>query len=257
MKVMPKSEVRGKRLEVREYPLPQNIPLNSYLSPLTSKSEIISFNHVTIRYGERTILKDLDWTVLQGEHWSLSGQNGSGKSTLLSLVCADNPQSYACNISLFGHKRGSGESIWDIKRHIGYVSPEMHRSYRHNIPAIEIVASGLKDTVGLYTHPTEQERKQCRKWLDILGIIHLENRNFLEMSSGEQRLVLLARAFVKEPDLLILDEPLHGLDDENRKMVKALVDQYCENPMVTLIYVTHYQEELPQCIDHSIFLERQ
>ena len=231
MKVMPKSEV-------------------------TSKSEVIRFNHVTIRYGSRTILKDLDWTVLQGEHWSLSGQNGSGKSTLLSLVCADNPQSYACDISLFGHKRGSGESIWDIKRHIGYVSPEMHRSYRQNIPAIEIVASGLKDTVGLYTRPTEPERVQCRKWLNRLGIGHLENRQFLEMSSGEQRLVLLARAFVKEPDLLILDEPLHGLDDENRRMVKALVDQYCENPMVTLIYVTHYQEELPKCIDHSLFLER-
>jgi molybdate transport system ATP-binding protein len=231
MKVMPKSEV-------------------------TSKSEVIHFNHVTIRYGSRTILKDLDWTVLQGEHWSLSGQNGSGKSTLLSLVCADNPQSYACDISLFGHKRGSGESIWDIKRHIGYVSPEMHRSYRQNIPAIEIVASGLKDTVGLYTRPTEPERVQCRKWLNRLGIGHLENRQFLEMSSGEQRLVLLARAFVKEPDLLILDEPLHGLDDENRRMVKALVDQYCENPMVTLIYVTHYQEELPKCIDHSLFLER-
>lgn len=231
MKVMPKSEV-------------------------TSKSEVIHFNHVTIRYGSRTILKDLDWTVLQGEHWSLSGQNGSGKSTLLSLVCADNPQSYACDISLFGHKRGSGESIWDIKRHIGYVSPEMHRSYRQNIPAIEIVASGLKDTVGLYTRPTEPERVQCRKWLNRLGIGHLENRQFLEMSSGEQRLVLLARAFVKEPDLLILDEPLHGLDDENRRMVKALVDQYCENPIVTLIYVTHYQEELPKCIDHSLFLER-
>lgn len=231
MKVMPKSEV-------------------------SSKSEVIHFNHVTIRYGSRTILKDLDWTVLQGEHWSLSGQNGSGKSTLLSLVCADNPQSYACDISLFGHKRGSGESIWDIKRHIGYVSPEMHRSYRQNIPAIEIVASGLKDTVGLYTRPTEPERVQCRKWLNRLGIGHLENRQFLEMSSGEQRLVLLARAFVKEPDLLILDEPLHGLDDENRRMVKALVDQYCENPMVTLIYVTHYQEELPKCIDHSLFLER-
>ena len=225
-------------------------------SEVTSKSEVIRFNHVTIRYGSRTILKDLDWTVLQGEHWSLSGQNGSGKSTLLSLVCADNPQSYACDISLFGHKRGSGESIWDIKRHIGYVSPEMHRSYRQNIPAIEIVASGLKDTVGLYTRPTEPERVQCRKWLNRLGIGHLENRQFLEMSSGEQRLVLLARAFVKEPDLLILDEPLHGLDDENRRMVKALVDQYCENPMVTLIYVTHYQEELPKCIDHSLFLER-
>ena len=118
-------------------------------------SEVIRFNNVSIRYGSRTILKDLDWTVMKGEHWSLSGQNGSGKSTLLSLVCADNPQSYACDISLFGRKRGSGESIWDIKRHIGYVSPEMHRSYRQNIPVIEIVASGLKDTVGLYTRPTE------------------------------------------------------------------------------------------------------
>ena len=218
--------------------------------------EVIRFNHVTIRYGARTILKDLDWTVRQGEHWALSGQNGSGKSTLLSLVCADNPQGYACDISLFGHKRGSGESIWDIKRHIGYVSPEMHRSYRQDIPAIQIVASGLKDTVGLYVRPTETEKEQCRKWLDRFGIGHLAERPFLQMSSGEQRLILLARAFVKEPDLLILDEPLHGLDDYNRRMVKDIVDDYCKNPQVTLIYVTHYQNELPKCIDHSIFLER-
>ncbi len=218
--------------------------------------EVISFNNVSIRYGSRTILKNLDWKVNQGEHWSLSGQNGSGKSTLLSLVCADNPQSYACNISLFGHKRGSGESIWDIKRHIGYVSPEMHRSYKQNIPAIQIVASGLKDSVGLYVRPTDEEKAQCRKWMEVFGIGHLADRKFMEMSSGEQRLVLLARAFVKEPDLLILDEPLHGLDNENRKMVKRKVDEYCQNPSVTLIYVTHYQEELPQCIDHSLFLER-
>ena len=218
--------------------------------------EIIHFNKVTIRYGARTILKDLDWTVRQGEHWALSGDNGSGKSTLLSLVCADNPQAYACNISLFGHKRGSGESIWDIKRHIGYVSPEMHRSYKQNIPAIQIVASGLKDTIGLYVRPNEAEREQCRKWLEVFGIGYLADRKFMEMSSGEQRLVLLARAFVKEPDLLILDEPLHGLDDENRLMVKEIVDKYCEDSSRTLIYVTHYQEELPHCIDHSIFLKK-
>ncbi len=221
-----------------------------------ARNEIIHFNKVSIRYGERTILKDLDWTVRQGEHWALSGDNGSGKSTLLSLVCADNPQAYACDISLFGHKRGSGESIWDIKRHIGYVSPEMHRSYKQNIPAIQIVASGLKDTIGLYVRPNEAEREQCRKWLEIFGIGHLADRKFMEMSSGEQRLVLLARAFVKEPDLLILDEPLHGLDDENRVMVKEIVDKYCEDPSRTLIYVTHYKEELPHCIDHSIFLKK-
>ena len=266
MRVLPKSEVRSKSFldkpsgkaerEVREYPQPQNISLTSHFSPLTTESEIIRFNNVSIRYGERTILKDLDWTVRQGEHWSLSGQNGSGKSTLLSLVCADNPQSYACDISLFGHKRGSGESIWDIKRHIGYVSPEMHRSYKQNIPAIQIVASGLKDSVGLYVRPSETEKGQCRQWMSVFGIGHLAERKFMEMSSGEQRLVLVARAFVKNPDLLILDEPLHGLDDYNRKMVKDIVDDYCKNPAVTLIYVTHYQEELPHCIDHSLFLER-
>ena len=230
--------------------------INYKLSTINSKPATINFNKVTIRYGERTILKDLDWTVNKGEHWSLSGDNGSGKSTLLSLVCADNPQSYACDISLFGHKRGSGESIWDIKKHIGYVSPEMHRSYKQNIPAIQIVASGLKDTIGLYVRPNDAEKEQCRKWLRVFGIGELAERKFMEMSSGEQRLVLLARAFVKEPDLLILDEPLHGLDDVNRRMVKDIVDRYCQNPAVTLIYVTHYQEELPRCIDHSLFLKR-
>ena len=253
LRVMPKVNSGQWRVESGEFLRPSGSK-NSTLYTLHSNLPIIHFNHVTIRYGARTILKDLDWTVMQGEHWALSGQNGSGKSTLLSLVCADNPQSYACNISLFGHKRGSGESIWDIKKHIGYVSPEMHRSYKQNIPSIEIVASGLKDTIGLYTRPKEDEKIQCRKWLKVFGIGNLEDRKFHEMSSGEQRLVLLARAFVKEPDLLILDEPLHGLDDINRKMVKDIVDDYCKNPEVTLIYVTHYQEELPRCIDHSISL---
>ena len=252
MRVMPKMAAKAHGGQSLCNPQSYSQHVQSPLGP-----EVIRFNKVSIRYGERTILRDLDWMVRRGEHWALSGQNGSGKSTLLSLVCADNPQGYACNISLFGHRRGSGESIWDIKRHIGYVSPEMHRSYKQNIPAIQIVASGLKDTVGLYVRANEEEKEQCRKWLGRLGIGHLENRNFMEISSGEQRLVLLARAFVKEPDLLILDEPLHGLDDYNRVMVKNLVDEYCQNPDVTLIYVTHYQEELPNCIDHSIYLERQ
>ena len=252
-RVLPKVESESRGQAASKSNLVPPYPRNS----VPSDNEVIRFNHVSIRYGERTILRDLDWTVCRGEHWALSGQNGSGKSTLLSLVCADNPQGYACDISLFGHRRGTGESIWDIKRHIGYVSPEMHRSYRQNIPAIQIVASGLKDTVGLYVRPNDQEKEQCRKWLRRLGVEHLADRRFMEMSSGEQRLVLLARAFVKEPDLLILDEPLHGLDLENRRMVKDLVDDYCQNPEVTLIYVTHYQEELPSCIDHSIYLERQ
>ena len=133
----------------------------------------------------------------------------------------------------------------------------MHRSYKQNIPAIQIVASGLKDTVGLYARPTKQEKDLCIEWMNLFGIKHLADRKFLEMSSGEQRLVLLARAFVKSPDLLILDEPLHGLDLCNRNLVKTIVDRYMfENPERTLIYVTHYENELPKCIDNSLYLTK-
>jgi molybdate transport system ATP-binding protein len=211
-------------------------------------------NNVSIRYGKRTILKELNWTVHNGERWALSGQNGAGKSTLLSLVCADNPQSYACDIALFGQPRGKGESIWDIKKHIGYVSPEMHRAYQRNIPAIKIVASGLNDSVGLYVKPEEEEYAKCRFWMDIFGLKGLEDITFLNLSSGEQRLVLLARAFVKDPELLILDEPLHGLDNTNRRLVKDVIEAFCQRKNKTMIMVTHYKEELPNCIDHHLFL---
>ncbi len=218
--------------------------------------EILRFNNVSIRYGQRTILKDLDWTVNEGERWALSGQNGSGKSTLLSLVCADNPQSYACDIHLFGHKRGTGESIWQIKKHIGYVSPEMHRAYLKDLPAIDIVASGLSDSVGLYTRPRPEQRQICLDWMRIFGIDNLAQRTFLKLSSGEQRLCLLARAFVKDPELLILDEPLHGLDLKNRAMVKQIINTFCERKNKTLVMVTHYEEELPPCIDKKLFLKK-
>ena len=218
--------------------------------------EVIRMNKVRIQYGERIILKDLDWTVRNGEKWALSGQNGAGKSTLLSLVCADNPQSYACDIALFGQARGSGESIWDIKKHIGYVSPELHRSYQRDLPAIRIVASGLMDSVGLYVKPKEEDYDICRFWMDMFGLKGLEERGFLKLSSGEQRLVLLARAFVKDPELLILDEPLHGLDDVNRQLVKDVIEAFSKRKNKTIIMVTHYQEELPPCMDHSIFLIR-
>ena len=218
--------------------------------------EVVAMRHVSIRYDKRTILKDLDWRIKNGEHWVLSGQNGSGKSTLLSIICADNPQGYACDISLFGHQRGSGESIWEIKRHIGYVSPEMHRSYHRDIAALRIVASGLKDTVGLYVQSTEEELERCRYWMRIFGIEHLANRSFLKMSSGEQRLVLVARAFVKDPELLILDEPLHGLDSYNRRLVKDVIETFCQRKNKTLIFVSHYKDERPACIDHELYLER-
>jgi molybdate transport system ATP-binding protein len=218
-----------------------------------SDSEVVKLCKVRIQYGERVILRDMDWTVRKGDRWALLGPNGAGKSTLLSLVCADNPQSYANDIRLFGRKRGSGESIWDIKRNIGYVSPEMHNYYLKNVPCKDIVGSGLFDTIGLYRSCNASQLEQCAKWMRIFGIFALWDKSFRNVSSGEQRLCLLARAFVKEPALIILDEPLHGLDVSNKLKAKQIIEAYCSDPEKTLIYVTHYVHEIPDCI-HKQFL---
>ncbi len=238
--------------ECREVMLPCAQPVGQYPSSddMATSSSIIDFRDVTLRYGERAIFEHLDWRVCRGERWALHGRNGSGKSALLALVCADNPQSYACDITLFGKRRGTGESIWDIKRRIGYVSPEMHRAYLKDLPSIEIVASGLHDSIGLYKRPRPEQMGICKEWMRVFGIEDLAERTFLTLSSGEQRLVLLARAFVKDPELLILDEPLHGLDTANREWVRKVIDAFCSRPDKTLIMVTHYLDELPACITH-------
>lgn len=217
--------------------------------------EMLSLNNVSVAYGSHVILKNIRWKVCVGEVWALEGANGSGKSTLLSLVCADNLQSYACNMSLFGRKRGTGESIWDIKKRIGYVSPEMHRSYLRNLPVGDIVASGLFDSIGLYRKATEMQREQCRFWLDVFGLSDIVNSSFLRVSSGEQRLALLARAFVKDPDLLVLDEPFHGLDMYNKQKAKAVVEAFSRREGKSVIFVSHYKEEFPCTVTNRIRLD--
>ena len=228
-------------------------PREAYLDRVLPPA-VIRLRNVTIRFGERVILNSLNWTVREGEHWALTGANGSGKSTLLSLINADNPQAYAHDIELFGRPRGTGETIWDIKRRIGFVSPELHRAFRQDATALNIVTSGHFDTEGLFRKPSEEQREIARRWMEEFGIGDLADRPFLRLSSGEQRLCLVARAFVKDPPLYILDEPLQGLDEPQRRRVKTLLDRYCGAPGKTLVMVTHYPEEYPGCIDHSLTL---
>ena len=174
------------------------------------------------------------------------GKNGSGKSTLLSLVCGDNPQAYANDSVLFDRKRGSGESIWDIKKRIGYLSPDVHTYYLEDIPCLKVAASGFFDSVGLSGECSREQYGLAMEWMKVFRAEHLAGRSFVRISYGEQRLVLLVRAFVKSPELLILDEPLHGLDMGKKRLAKRIIEKYCSDPRKTLIYVSHYRDEIPE-----------
>ncbi len=232
------------------------MPMASLSAEGTVSDEIVSIRDLSLPLpdSDRVLYNGMNWTVRRGEKWALQGRNGAGKSTLLSLICADHPAAYACDISLFGRRRGTGESIWEIKKHIGFVSPEFHRAYKENRPAIDIVASGLHDSVGLYKRPRPEQVDICLFWMRVFGIDQLKERLFLSLSAGEQRLCLLARAFVKDPALLILDEPLHGLDTYRRNLVRDVIGTFCQRPDKTLIMVTHYVEELPGEIKQRLAL---
>ena len=216
----------------------------------------VRMEHTTIRYGENTILDNIGWQVRKGERWNVSGPNGAGKSTLLSLITADNPQAYANRIWLFDRRRGTGESIWDIKRKIGFVSPELHLYFDTAATAYEVIASGLFDTIGLFRTLHEEQDAAVRLWMQLLSLDDLRNRRLIQLSTGQQRMILLARALIKNPPMLILDEPCQGLDDEQTAYFRQLITILCETFGTTLIYVSHYQQELPACIDHWLKLDK-
>ena len=214
--------------------------------------DIIEMCGCTVSYGGIMVLKDIDWKVKRGERWALAGPNGSGKSTLLSLVHADNPQVYSNEIYLFGRRRGTGESIWDVKRRIGYISPEMHLYFNAGAATVtEIIARGLVDTVGFFTRLSPRQLDRAQRWVELLHLEGIADRRFNTLSTGEQRLTLLARTFVKNPELLILDEPLHGLDFARKRAVRAIINALTTRDNTTLIYVTHRLDELPECVGRT------
>jgi len=223
-------------------------------APTGSDRDIIRFNEVTVHYGDQVVVRNLTWRVRAGEHWALSGPNGAGKSTLLAMIAGDHHQAYANEIYLFGRRRGSGESIWEIKRHIGMVSAEMHRRYHRRVTVEDAVASGFFDSVGLYHRCSSNQRQQVTTWLQRLGIEHQRTRSLATLSYGQQRLVLIARAMVKKPTLLILDEPCQGLDPVQRRRVIAAIDQIGRSRSAQIIYVSHHAHEIPACITHHLDL---
>lgn len=215
----------------------------------------VRLENVSVAYGDKKILTNINWQIKRGEKWLLKGVNGSGKSTLLSLITGDHPQAYANKVFLFDKKRGSGESIWDIKKKIGFVSPELHWYFDKTVSVYNTIASGFFDTIGLYKKLKEEQHATVQEWLTFLNLAAKAQHSLSTLSTSQQKLALLARALVKNPSLLILDEPCQGLDEQQVKDFVALVDALCMQSNKTLIYVSHYENEIPNCVDNCLNLD--
>ncbi|MFW6292689.1 MAG: ATP-binding cassette domain-containing protein [Spirochaetota bacterium] len=215
---------------------------------------IVAMHEVSLSYGETPVLDRIDWEVRRNERWMISGPNGSGKSTLLSLITGDNPKAYGQRIELFGRPKGSGESVWEIKRRIGIVSGDLQLAYPLRTTVEETVLSGFHDSIGLYERPGGYEEERARWWISALGLAGWEARRLRELSFGMRRMLLVARAVVKGPDLLIADEPCQGLDDDHARQVLELLDSIGRGDGTCMLYVTHDPEERLRCITHTLEL---
>lgn len=219
--------------------------------PVADRPPIVLRNGV-VSWNDNPVLHNLSWQVNPGEHWQIVGPNGAGKSTLLSLVTGDHPQGYSNDLTLFGRRRGSGETIWDIKQHIGYVSSTLHLEYRVSSTVRNVIISGYFDSIGIYQPVSDRQRLLATQWLQLLGMSELADAPFHSLSWGQQRLVLIGRALVKHPTLLILDEPLQGLDPINRQLVRRFVDVLIGEGATQLLLVSHHAEDAPRCITHRL-----
>jgi molybdate transport system ATP-binding protein len=254
-----------KRFEGVEHFQKHNSPLTTHHSQFNGTIPLqqnniefdvaVRLENVFVAYGDKKILSGINWQINQGEKWLLKGVNGAGKSTLISLITGDHPQAYANKVFLFDKKRGSGESIWDIKKKIGYVSPELHWYFDKTLSVYNTIASGFFDTIGVYKKLSVEQQNIVEQWLSFLNSKAKAQQQLHTISTSQQRLALLARALVKNPPLLILDEPCQGLDEQQVKDFVSLVDDLCMQSNKTLIYISHYENEIPKCIDKVMLLE--
>lgn len=207
------------------------------------ESVLIKLDDVSVSYEERKILNNISWTVKQGEFWQLIGPNGSGKSTILSLITGDNPKGFGQNLFLFGRKKGTGESVWEIKKQIGIFTTSMTDLFQKGHTLEQMILSGFFDQIGLYTEPSTHQKNIVTQWLEVIEMTHLRKKRFIDLSIGQQRVALIVRAVLKHPPLLILDEPVEGLDDENVDLVIQLINTIKQETNVSIIYVSHRIEQ--------------
>ncbi len=213
------------------------------LRPMDVEGEIlIDLQGINVSYGDKPILKNIHWTIKKGEFWELRGNNGSGKTTILSMITGENPKGYGQKLYIFGRKKGSGESVWDIKKKIGYFTPALTDKFTGYHSVEHMMISGLNDSIGLYVRPTEVQLRLAKEWLQLIYLWKIKDCLFHDLSMGQKRLVMCARAMIKHPPLLILDEPTAGLDDSSSTLFVALVNQFAKESGTTIIFVSHRDE---------------
>jgi molybdate transport system ATP-binding protein len=250
-KVLERLETRNPESTKREH-APEQLKSMIPCRHEVSAEPVIEMKNINVSYGSKKIITGLDWTVRRNENWVISGPNGAGKSTLLKLISGDLLQAYSNDIRLFGRKRGTGESIWDIKARQGFLSPEYQNNYRHDINSLDVVISGFFDSTGLYRKPDEKQKKTAIEWLEYLDLSGIAEKNFRLLSYGERRMVLVARALVKSPEMLILDEPCQGLDSLNRQRLVSTLSETARSTGIQILYVSHRKDEFPDCMTHIL-----
>ncbi|MGK0498398.1 MAG: molybdate transport system ATP-binding protein [Oceanicoccus sp.] len=247
--VLVKAQQAQQTIQLGELPSPRQ---RSY--PIDTSQPLLELKQVNVSYNEQAILKDINWRFDWGQHCCIAGPNGAGKSTLLSLLSGENHKAYGQNISLFGRRRGSGESIWELKQRFGVVSTQLQLNHIGRTRVAEVIASGLYDSVGLHQQCSGQDRKIALDWLKLMGLEDIATKMYNQLSFGQQRLAMLARAMVKSPLILILDEPCIGLDQHHRDLILALVDKIAARGNCHILYVSHTATEIPACINQTLSL---
>lgn len=233
--------------QVQKRPLPE-----SKNAAFNQGDSLVKLKDVCIRYDKRCLFSGLDWEIKAGEHWLLQGPNGCGKTSLLELITGDNQQVYANYVETFGMRRGQGESIWQVKKHIGFVSGHLHEQYRIHTNLLTVLLSGFFDSIGLYQKESVKQRQIALNWLDILGLKAQKGKPFKQLGYGQQRQLLIARALIKQPALLILDEPTNGLDEAARLQLKDFITQICTLKHTSLLLVSHEANEFDSLFEHKL-----